>query len=238
MKIAVLSDVHGNLHALEAVYQDLKQESVDKVVFLGDLIMSGPRPNEVYDLMDYISPDIWIKGNTDDNFSLIEDFKPETEYERVLKSMRLWALDLFPESKQKRLLGLPIVQEFHYNKVKIDFCHGTPKTHSKAIMPEKGIEFFSSELSDLTSHAVICGHSHLRFSMLWSNILFKNFGSLSLPNRDQSKLARYGIINIDDTISFYDKDIEYNFDAYIKDMKSLNFPGIPNIFPKYGISNN
>lgn len=235
MRIAVISDVHGNLHALEAICKDIKNESPDSVVFLGDLIMSGPRPNEVFDLMESISPDVWLKGNTDDNLDEISDFRPETDYEKVLKSMRLWALDQLPEYKKRRLLELPITKESHYSSLAVNYCHGTPNTHSKALLPEKSLDFFKSELSDITSNVIVCGHSHLRFDMLWNNKLIKNFGSVSLPNNDRSKNARYGIISIDRSLSFWDKDIEYDFDRYISDMKSLNFPGIPNVFPKYGL---
>ena len=44
MRIAVFSDVHGNLSALEAVLEDIKSQSVDEIVFAGDLCMVGPRP--------------------------------------------------------------------------------------------------------------------------------------------------------------------------------------------------
>lgn len=230
MKIAVISDVHGNFHALDAIYKDIKNESVDSVVFLGDLIMSGPNPVECYELMDNISPDIWLKGNTDDVFDSTKDYIPKNKYEQIRKEMRLWAIDKINSKQKQHLINLPISTDLKYGNVKINYCHGSPKSYSKAIMPNRDSNWLENEFNDSKSNFIICGHSHLRFSMLWKSFLIKNFGSVSLPNNDCSKTAKYGIINISDNISFIDKDITYNFNQYIEDMKKLKFPGILNIF--------
>lgn len=71
MKVAVLSDIHGNFQALESVVEDLKSNNCEKVLCLGDLAMAGPQPRMV---IDYVrSQDNWevIQGNTD---KLISDF--------------------------------------------------------------------------------------------------------------------------------------------------------------------
>lgn len=235
MKIAVISDIHGNLHALEAVYKDLKKETADAVVFLGDLVMSGPRPVEVYALMDSIAPDIWIKGNTDDCFLNINDFQPETEHEHTLKAMRLWAIEKLSAQTKDKLKSLPIMREIQYENFSVNYCHGTPASYSKAFMPDRGTDFLNHELGNTSAKIILCGHSHLRFSMYWNDFFIKNFGSVSLPGNDLSRTAKYGIMHIGKTASFIDKDIEYDFTGYIEDMKSLKFPGIPNVFPKYGL---
>ncbi|MGL1893482.1 MAG: metallophosphatase family protein [Spirochaetaceae bacterium] len=236
MKISIISDVHGNIHALEAIYKDLRKESVDSVAFLGDLVMSGPHPVEVYDFMDSISPDIWIKGNSDDCFLDMDSFIPKNDSQHILKLMRLWAIDKFPTLKRDKLLSQPIMQEINYGNFLVNYCHGTPNSYSSAFMPDSDINFLNKELGNQSAQIILCGHSHLRFSMYWNNFIIKNFGSVSLPNNDLSRTAKYGIMHIDKTVSFIDKDIEYNFTGYINDMKSLKFPGIPNIFPKYGLN--
>ena len=64
MRLAVLSDIHGNLAALEAVLADLKAMSVDLVVHGGDLVANGARPAQVVDIIRELS---WpgVCGNTD-----------------------------------------------------------------------------------------------------------------------------------------------------------------------------
>ena len=64
MKIAILSDIHGNLIALNAVLKDLEKSTVDEIFCLGDLAMAGPEPNET---IDFVKKQNWtiVQGNTD-----------------------------------------------------------------------------------------------------------------------------------------------------------------------------
>lgn len=67
-KIALLSDVHGNRTALEAVLKDAKNNGVTECWFLGDLIMPGPGGNELFELLESNNTTVFIKGNWDDCF--------------------------------------------------------------------------------------------------------------------------------------------------------------------------
>ena len=73
MKIAIISDIHGNIDALESVLQDIKKENCSKILCLGDLVMAGPEPeatlNKIHALMQ--SKDFHIiQGNTDKMLSV------------------------------------------------------------------------------------------------------------------------------------------------------------------------
>ena len=66
MKVAVLSDIHGNWQALESVIADYQQEGCERVLCLGDLAMAGPQPGVVIDyIMNRAENWTVIKGNTD-----------------------------------------------------------------------------------------------------------------------------------------------------------------------------
>jgi predicted phosphodiesterase len=65
-KIAVFSDVHGNLSALQAMYQDSLEQGVDEYWFIGDLLMPGPSVNEIWQLMRKMAPTVKVRGNWDD----------------------------------------------------------------------------------------------------------------------------------------------------------------------------
>lgn len=235
MKIAVLSDVHGNIAALEKIAKSLKKDSIDKIVFLGDLIMTGPRPLEVFELLSEMNPDVWIKGNTDDWLAELPDFKPVSDLEKMLKDMGLWAQERINNGIEKELLSKPISIEKIYSTQCIHFCHGTPSSHSLAFLPENKMKFLDTELIDVKADKIICGHTHIRFMMSYRNKLIKNFGAVSMPGKDFSRMAHYGIIHIADTICFEDRECEYNFMAYIDDLKTLNYPGNSLILPKYGL---
>lgn len=74
MKVAVISDIHGNFQALESVMNDMKSNNVEKVFCLGDLAMAGPQPRLIIDLISKKPDWVVIQGNTD---KMIADFSPE-----------------------------------------------------------------------------------------------------------------------------------------------------------------
>lgn len=65
-KIAVFSDVHGNVHAFRAMVADAKRQGFDDSWFVGDLLMPGPGVGEILDLLDQMHPSIIVRGNWDD----------------------------------------------------------------------------------------------------------------------------------------------------------------------------
>ena len=75
MKCAVLSDIHGNLRAFEAVLADAKASGADSIIFLGDLIFMGLDPQLCYDLLMEQKPIVAIKGNTDEFLEHITELK-------------------------------------------------------------------------------------------------------------------------------------------------------------------
>lgn len=235
MKIAVISDVHGNIEGLDAVYKDIKKQGADSIVFLGDLIMTGPRPQESFDLMEEIDPDIWIKGNTDEWVAEIPDFVPSNDQENLIKEMGMWALERFREEKHEKILDHPISQNTEYENLKIHFCHGTPSIVGRAFMPESEPSFLDAEFEKTDAQIIICGHSHLRFSMIYKNHTVKNFGAVSMHNSSLTRAARYGMITTGKTVSFEDRECSYDFDKFINDMKTLEYPGRSFVFDKYGL---
>jgi putative phosphoesterase len=65
-RIAVFSDVHGNLSALQAMYQDSLKQNVDQYWFIGDLLMPGPSVTRVWKLFEKMNPAVVVRGNWDD----------------------------------------------------------------------------------------------------------------------------------------------------------------------------
>lgn len=65
-KIAVFSDVHGNLTALQAMYRDSRDQGVNEYWFVGDLLMPGPSVNAIWDLVETMAPTVFVRGNWDD----------------------------------------------------------------------------------------------------------------------------------------------------------------------------
>ena len=110
MKIALISDTHGNLEALKATLQDIGKRNVDKIICLGDIISKGVHNKECLELIRE-KCEIVIQGNADEYFARNHenfDKLSEQEQERIK-----WNQALLTEEDRKYLLSLPYCYEFY-----------------------------------------------------------------------------------------------------------------------------
>ena len=135
MKIAVLSDVHGNAVALKKVLDDLKSLHITKIIILGDMIMKGPMPKRVLDLLLNSNFEIlsWVKGNTDlwleefsDNAHVLDNEIEDFTYYK-------YAVDHLDHNDISFINNLPEKQSLFINNKTILCVHGTPKSIVEAI---------------------------------------------------------------------------------------------------------
>lgn len=121
MRYFILSDIHANLEALEAVLEAGRQLSYDKTLVLGDLVGYGADPDKVIDRIREMKPDALIRGNHDKVGSGIES--PEG-FNAVARSAIRWTYDALTERNRQWLAELPsgpvVVDDL------IEICHGTP----------------------------------------------------------------------------------------------------------------
>ncbi len=237
MRIAILSDVHANSLALEAVYADIRSQRIDEVVFLGDLVMTGPRPREAYSLMKEINPVVWLQGSTDNWVEAINcDFVPSNGKEEFIKNLKDFACTRLGRAEQHDLAGRPIMQAINFGGVDFTFCHGTPVSFSHGILPDMPSEDLAVIAASLGGSLLCCGHTHVRFFMQYKGSRIMNFGAVSMPGIDRCKSARYGIMEIrgPDTLSCECRDVLFDIDAFFLDMKDLEYPGLEMVRNKYG----
>lgn len=121
MRFFILSDVHANLEALEAVLDAVPRPAYDRLLVLGDLVGYGANPNEVVDRIYALHPDALIRGNHDKVASGIE---PPQHFNDVAAAAALWTLQMLTPENRQRVATLPpgpvIVDE------RVEICHGTP----------------------------------------------------------------------------------------------------------------
>ena len=167
MKIAVLSDIHGNLDALNSVLEDIKDQECEKIYFLGDYAMAGPEPVEtlerVLKLKDEFSGIKMIQGNTD---LLIADFS-ENSYENLKKTAPVMAealkddVRIMPESQIKFLANLPKDLHIEEEGVKILLVHGSPRKNNENILPDTPLKEVEEMVEDVKEDIIFCGHTHM-----------------------------------------------------------------------------
>ena len=165
MKIALISDIHGNMQALEAVLDDIKKEGCDKIFCLGDLAMAGPEPVKTIGLIKNLHDEgglELIQGNTDEMIGDYETFKEKIEAKFPIMANALKNdVEIIPENLKEFLRNLPKQKKLQIEGVKILLVHGSPRKNDENISPDLPIEKIEEILAGVEADLIFCGHTHI-----------------------------------------------------------------------------
>ncbi|MCF0146967.1 MAG: metallophosphoesterase family protein [Clostridium sp.] len=220
MKIAAISDIHGNIYSLMKVLEDIDDQKVDLVVCLGDLVGYGPHPNEVIALIKRREIPC-IKGNYDASvvdgaFTFIRDTS--------INSFSLpWNVEEVRASNKYYLSELPTKLNYDINGVKVLFTHGSPDNISEYLFEDA--ENTKKVMDEINEDVLICAHTHIPSYKKFGNKVFINVGSVGKPKIGRPN-ATYALIEIkeDKTIDVKFRELEYDFKKIVKDTQMLHFP--------------
>ncbi|MDD7793091.1 metallophosphoesterase family protein [Clostridium sp. 'White wine YQ'] len=227
MKIGVLSDIHGNGVALKYVLDDMKQECIDKVIILGDVVVKGPMPTEVLEELRIYEALAWVKGNTDKWFEEIsEDFLPETKREEEICSYLSYSREHMSFDDIAFINRLPEEATLKYNGVSILCVHGTPKSIVEAIDGSVPINDIKEIINDVKEDIILCGHSHCPFIGEVNDKKIFNVGSIG-NSLDKDNRASYGILEfLDNNVKLINKKVAYPIEEILNIAKEKNFPNL------------
>lgn len=238
MKIAIISDIHGNLEALKATLKDIAKRDVDKIICLGDIIAKGIHTKECIKLLRD-SCDIIIQGNCDRVFSQRYD---DIESIPIQERNRIkWNQSMISEEEREFLSNLPFCFEFFMSGSLVRLFHATPEVDNQAVINLDSIEtkykmFLPSKntLSQDTADIIIYGHIHHQYMDRLYNKTIINVGSVGNSfdvirndNKDSSALETtksnyliiegdYGSKEYKDNISFQFVRVPYNIEEELK----------------------
>lgn len=224
MRIAILSDIHGNQVALNAVLQDLtKQPTIDQLVIAGDLCLNGPQPKEVLDTIRGLDCPV-IQGNVD------TDVVTKASKKGPKKQITVgWTREQIGSDGINYLASLP--QSYLVNNpngTDLLVVHANPLNQEDAIvpaLPDSRLDHLLSGLSS-TIGALAFGHYHVAYQRRWNDLLLVDVGSCGLP-RDGDLRASYAILTWQDNIWHAEhRRVNYDVKAVVQ---LLNNCGIPNV---------
>ena len=231
MKIAVISDIHGNMNALVAVFNDIESQGCEKLFVLGDYAMAGPNPYEVVNLFMKKQGDKNVKmiqGNTD---LMIADFTKEL-YENLKTEAPIMAEALKDDSKviniiQKDFLkNLPIQLQVEEEGVKFLLVHGSPRRNNEDILPDTPIEEVEKMLENVEADVVLCGHTHLPCGFQTSSKkTVVNVGSIGRPFTSEPKSCYLVMTVANGECVFEHRFVDYDKEAASQALKTRKFKG-------------
>lgn len=228
MKIAVISDIHGNFQALDSVLEDMRKNHAEQVFCLGDLAMAGPQPRLIIDLISKKSDWVVIQGNTD---KMIADFSPEI-MENVKKSFPIMANALaddvyFIEDEMKQYLkNLPAQKEVEVEGVKVLLVHGSPRRNNEDILPDLPIKKVEEMIEGTNADVIFCGHTHIPCGYQTSRKqTIVNVGSVGRPFTEDPK-ACYVLAEFQDGgFSIEHRFVDYDREMATSILRSRDFEG-------------
>jgi predicted phosphodiesterase len=178
MRLAVLSDIHGNLVALEAVLADIQERGVDAIINLGDCVTSPLWPRETFELLEVIDMPT-VRGNHDRLLS-------ETPLDEMPRSMR-FTHDSLTGAQRNALGALPATVELEGGILAV---HGTPASDKEYLLHDKidgrlaiaSGASLAKRLEGINANLILCGHSHAQqIATMGAACVVVNPGSVGCP---------------------------------------------------------
>ena len=222
MRVAIVSDIHGNRRAFEAVLADLRQVAPDLVLHGGDLASGGTHPADIIDQIRSLG---WpgVRGNTDEML-----WSPESLAEFAAKQPKLAPLlarvqETIPptlasigEERLRWLEGLPSL----YSQPDFSLVHASPEDLWRAPMPNASDDELRSTYASLGTQTVVYGHIHRPYIRRVQAMTIANTGSVS-QSYDGDTRASYLVIE-GESITIH--RVEYDVESEAEELLRSGLP--------------
>lgn len=208
MRLAIFSDIHGNLVALDAVLADWEQSPPDQVVCLGDAIQGGPQPAQVVARLRALGCPV-VLGNADDFLlkgpaSIGETVSPERQ--RMLDAVRDWSLSQLSPADLDFIARFQPTVELDLGEGRSLLCfHGSPASFNDVILPNTPDAEVLTLLGAYQPRFMCGGHTHVQHLRRLGDSFYFNPGAVGFAyNHDQDEAgfranawAEYAVLSVD-----------------------------------------
>lgn len=178
-RIAVISDIHGNCVALDAVLADIATANVDKVVCLGDAIQGGPQPAETVERLRSLGCPV-VMGNADEWLLTAENTGSEAVTEKQLV-VREWQQSRLSDADRNFIASFQPTVELPLDDGRALLCfHGSPTSFNDVILPDMPNDDFKAMLGPYAGRALCGGHTHMQQVRRLGPLFFFNPGSVGV----------------------------------------------------------
>jgi putative phosphoesterase len=202
MRLGLISDIHGNLPALDAVLSELNEAGIDRLVCLGDLA-AGPEPRATIDRLRELDCPV-VLGNWDT--WLLEGVPPlELEVGPMLREQGDWSAAQLSEADKEFLEGLPAQLELDLDGATVLCVHGSPRSALEDIHATTSDAVLAQMFNGNRPAVLASGHTHVQLARLHGTTLIVNPGSVGLPFNSwppngavrMSPWAEYAILTVE-----------------------------------------
>lgn len=220
-RIALVSDIHSNIYALDAFMNYIDKEcTVSQILNMGDFIQIGPNPTEVFDIVMNDSRFVNIMGNGEAMFfdkEILKRYESEAAH-------RDWVIAKLGSERMERLKQVPLHRIVEIEDKKFLMVHARMNSviDSPLLYDKRTLEEFISDY-DADVNYVLIGHTHLPlYAVHWNNKPIINPGSVGCG---KDGIARFAIMEIDDgLVDITYKQLKYDKEKVIRDYRQHSVP--------------
>lgn len=180
MRIALLSDIHGNFVSLKAVWHDLMSQGVDQVICLGDIATLGPQPREVIDFLREHQV-ICVTGNHDEFLIKPESLHTYMDAPWFSESIRWTISELRPDDLRYLRSFTPLYRHFFDEKRSMLCFHGSPHSNIDMLLATTPPAEVKEKLKGFRATIMAGGHTHLQMFRQHNGLILLNPGSVGMP---------------------------------------------------------
>jgi putative phosphoesterase len=218
LRVAIVSDIHGNLTAFEAVLADLREAAPDLILHGGDLVSGGANSPEIVDRIRVLG---WpgVLGNTDEMMfrpESVKEFFGASPFGDLIEEMATVERGWLGEERLAWLRGLPLKQVHD----SMALVHASPESCWRSPMPEAADAELEKVYSRLGQPVAVYAHVHRSFVRPLSSMTVVNTGSVSMPH-DGDRRAAY--LLLDDAAPTI-RRVEYDVDRELKALADCGLP--------------
>jgi putative phosphoesterase len=223
-RVAVITDIHGNLPALEASLTAIDSMDVDAIYCGGDLVGYGPHPNEVCRLLEERGiPTIY--GNYD--YAIARDQEDcgcayRDQHDRELGQLSVaWTLEHTDQRSKDFMRGLPFDARFDLGDKRVRLVHGSPRKVNEYLFADKPARTFERIAAGADCDVLVFGHTHQPWVEEYGGVLFVNCGSVGKP-KDGDPRASFAVLDADDGVTI--ERVEYDAEAVARQVAEAGLP--------------
>ncbi|HLO04165.1 MAG TPA: metallophosphoesterase family protein [Symbiobacteriaceae bacterium] len=217
MRIGILSDIHGNLPALQAVQRELERHQVDQIVNLGDVAFRGPAPRECWEAVRAMGAPV-LRGNTEDWLT------GAAAIPAPLAPIRDWTLARLDDGMLAEMGALPFDHRIEAYGKRIRFVHGSPQSNMEFIFPFTPEEELTRAVVGAEAEILVMGHTHWTFSRRIAGVHLIGVGSIGLPF-DGDPGAAFAVLEVTaDAVRLTHLRVSYDGERTLSMAQESGFP--------------
>ena len=226
--VAIVTDIHGNLPALEAALDRIEQLGIKRVYCGGDLVGYGPHPNEVCALVeDRRIPSIY--GNYD--YAIGRDLEDcgcayRDQHDRELGQQSVdWTLAHTDRRSKDFMRGLPFDLRFELGDQRVRLVHGSPRKVNEYLFEDKPARTFERIAAGADCDVLVFGHTHQPWIHHYGGVLFVNCGSVGKP-KDGDPRAAFAVLKLEaDRAAAEIERVGYDAETVAREVAAAGLPG-------------